>query len=132
MVDESKFASMTDDKLFEQLQDAAIQEHEASERIDTDDTWISKQHHWADILGAIHKEIARRGPGMQPRYLSLLNANHPSIRLTAALAARKFAPDLAIPVLEDLDDAAKYGGSIAMDAGTTLDAMRERGEIPRK
>ena len=125
MSNTSDYTSLSDDDLFEALQHAAIREHEASEGYATDPEWREKQHRWADEEAAISEEITRRGRHLQQRYIELLNADHPSVRLSAALAVRKFAPKLALPVLEELHDSAKYGGHIAFDAGTTIRHMRK-------
>ena len=122
----AKYETMSIDELFTSMQEAAINAHEAA----MNDGPVEKQHAWIDILTAVIEEIRNRGNEALQSYLPLLHASHPAVRLSAALAARKFAPSTAVPVLEELSDG-KYGGDIAMNARTTLNGMRKRGLLPQ-
>jgi hypothetical protein len=85
----------------------------------------------AKIGDDVFKEIETRGEASRPYYLALLTNNLPVLRLIGALNARDYAPELAVPVLEELKSGV-YGGTVGMNAGTTLNDMRRRGEIPTK
>lgn len=91
---------------------------------------VARHNRWVDVLNAAMKEIRRRGPDVKQRYLQLLDSNAPAVRLTAALVARDFAPEIAVPVLEELQDGQKYYSHITFEAKLALDGMRKRGEIP--
>jgi len=121
----TNYQSMTVDELFSVLQEAAIKAHEVYVAGDP----IEKQHAWVDILTSAYEEIQTRGDDALQRYIPLLEAPHPAVRLSAALGAQDVALELAVPVLEDLSDG-KYGGTIGVNAGMTLDGMRKRGLLP--
>ncbi len=127
MMNKKNYQSMTTDELFLAMEGAAISAHEVYITGEP----IEKQHLWIDVLTAVQEEIRARGYAAESRYIPLLAAPHPAVRLSAALAARKFAPDSAVPVLQDLSHG-KYGTDIATNAGMTLDGMRKRGLIPLK
>ena len=117
--------TMSIDELFAMMQETAINAHEAA----MNDGLVEDQHALIDVLTGAIEEIRRRGDEALQHDFPLLYAPHPAIRLFAALAARKFAPSTAVPVLEELSDG-KYGGDIAINARMTLNGMRKRGLLP--
>jgi hypothetical protein len=110
------YAQMDVNELFAAMEVAAINEHEGFVR--GGPQRIKLQHKWADIYNEICEEIQSRGHEALQHYVPLLTAEHPRIRLAAALGLLKTAPDLAIPVLEELR-VGKYGGLIATSARMT-------------
>lgn len=120
------YAQMDVNELFAAMKVAAMNEHEGFVRGGPER--IKLQHKWADRYNEIC-EVKARGEEALQHYVPLLVAEHPRIRSAAAFGLLQTAPDLAIPVLEELS-VGKYGLDIAMDAHMTLDAMRKRGEIP--
>jgi hypothetical protein len=121
------YEKMSIDELFEQLCAVNIK---ADEAVDAG-LPIEEQHKWMAIAHEITRELRTRGEQVRPYYLKLLKSEHPTLRLVGALHARKYAPELAVPVLEELNHG-KWGGTIGMNASMTLNGMRRRGEIPAR
>ncbi len=63
----------------------------------------------AEIIAACYRELRRRGSQSQTALLTLLDDSDAAVRAWASSHAMEFAPDLAEPVLVELE----AGGSLA-------------------
>ncbi len=121
----TKYQSMSVDDLFATMEDAAVKSHDSF----VSGASIEKSNEWIEIQNAAQEEIQRRGVDAVRRYIPLLKASHPAVRLAAALGAKNIALGEAVPVLEELRQG-RYETNTAMNARMTLDGMRKRGLIP--
>ncbi|MBK9974766.1 MAG: DUF2019 domain-containing protein [Planctomycetes bacterium] len=78
--------------------------------------------------GTIFNELVRRE--MQHQLLVLLEHNCPMVRLFAAADALKFAPDVAVPVLERLEK--DNTGIASLDAKIHLQMWRQKGRRSKR
>jgi hypothetical protein len=123
----AKYQNMNLDELFTELCAIRVKVHE----MHVSGAPIGECNKLAKVGNEIFEEIESRGESSRPYYLGLLKSDVPVLRLTGALNARDYAPELAVPVLEELNHG-KWGGTIRMNASMTLNGMRRRGEIPPK
>ncbi len=119
------FFSTLLDELFAEFEIAAINENDLFLTGGTHR--IRLQHEWVAKLNAIKEEIKSRGDEAMRRYIPLLQASHPAVRLSAALGLRDVAPKLTATILEELI-AGHYPG-VGSDARTVLWEMRTEGVI---
>jgi hypothetical protein len=125
-MDKARYQQMALDELFAEFEIAAVNENDlfltgGKER-------IKLQREWAARSGEIFDEIKSRGDEAVQRYIPFLQASHPAVRLSAALALRDVAPKLIAPVLEELV-VGHYRGTVEFEARTALWEMRTEGVI---
>ncbi len=123
----ARYEKMNLDELFAELCSIRIEEHE----LFNSGAAMSSVNKLIRRGNEVGLEIRRRGEAARPYYLRLLESEHPELRIVGALNARAYAPELAVPILEELKSGV-HGGTVGMNAGMALNGMRERGEIPAK
>jgi hypothetical protein len=98
------FSSLTDAELIGTYRTAA-RVHLAHSAVGA----YKKANPEAEIIAACYRELRGRGPRSQATLLTLLDDDDAAVRAWAASHALEFAPDLAEPVLIELEQ----GGSLA-------------------
>jgi hypothetical protein len=123
----AKYEKMSLDELFTELCSIRVEQH----ALFRSGAPTSETNKWIRRGNEVGLEIRTRGEAARPYYLRLLESKHAELRIVGAMNARDYAPELAVPVLEELKSGI-YGGTVGMNAGMTLNDMRDRGEIPPK
>ncbi len=83
--------------LIEAYAAAAIAQQEALEKANSQ---TANKHY--KMRASIYRELRSRGSEAQSHFLNLLKHTHVCVRGSAASNALEFAPDKAIPILEEL------------------------------
>ena len=118
------WAELSTRKLCEWLVELCVRQHVAAKRLDT--ATYNQIHDW--IYG-ITQDLLARGDEGRAVFRSLLVHEDANVRLKSAAACLRFAPDLGIPVLENLDRGEDL--EIGAMAGVALQMWRE-GDFPPK
>ncbi len=123
----AKYEKMNIDELFAELCLIRVQQHALYQS----GAPTSEVNKWIRHGNEVGEKLDSHGEAARPYYLRLLESELPELRIVGAMNARDYAPELVVPVLEELNHG-KWGGTIGMNAYMTLADMRERGEIPAK